>query len=109
MSDSNLFESDFVVTSADPQKYDRVSRLTGEGQDNVKFILDINTDLYPVQVGETVTLCLASTLNLDGSKDEGKGWREQPSDKGSLAELYDYVCYGKVYRFKEEKDDASTL
>jgi len=45
-----------------------------------------------------------STLNLDGSKDDEKGsWRENRGEQ-TLADLWDYVCYGKVYRFEEGAD-----
>lgn len=30
-------------------------------------MLDVNVDLYPVKAGEKVALCLAPSLNLDGS------------------------------------------
>lgn len=47
---------------------------------------------------------LASTLSLDGVKDDVKGgWRElRPGEGISLADEYEYVCYGKIYRFEEE-------
>ena len=47
----------------------------------------------------------ASTLSLDGTKDDEKGWRDMAKrDEITLAQQYDYVCYGKVYRFEEGKD-----
>ncbi|KAI9713150.1 MAG: DNA-directed RNA polymerases I, II, and III subunit RPABC3 [Bogoriella megaspora] len=102
MADAQLFEETFSITGADPQKYDRVSRITGTGTDSgVSMTLDINTDLYPVLPGETVTMLLASTLNLDGTKDDEKGWREPKPGEAGLADMYDYVCYGKIYRFDE--------
>ena len=106
MADAQLFEDQFSITSSDPQKYDRVSRIVGSSPDNtVTMTLDINTDLYPVQPGETVTLLLASTLNLDGTKDDEKGWREPKPGEAGLADMYDYVCHGKIYRFEEESKD----
>ena len=62
--------------------------------------LDINHELYPILTGENVQMLLATTLNLDGTKEE-KGWREQAPGEQTLADMYDYVCYGKVYRFEE--------
>ena len=44
---------------------------------------------------------LASTLALDGTKDDGKGWRDVGKGVGTLADLYEYVCHGKIYRFEE--------
>ena len=44
---------------------------------------------------------LASTLSLDGSKDDQKGWRDVGKGEQSLADFYEYVCHGKIYRFEE--------
>ncbi len=67
--------------------------------------LDVNTELYPCSIGDTVHMVLASTLALDGSKDDEKGWRETQRGEASLADMYDYVCHGKIYRFEEGEGD----
>lgn len=100
MSDAQLYEDSYSITSINNQKYDRVTRLSGTSTDSTTTMtLDINSELYPVQEGETITMLLATTLNLDGSKKEG-GWRETKGES-TLADMWDYVCYGKVYRFEE--------
>ena len=102
MGDSQLYEDTFTLTSLNAQKYDRVSRISATSEDSSTFLtLDINTELYPCSVGERVHLVLASTLSLDGSKDDRKGWREVGRGETSLADMYDYVCHGKIYRFEE--------
>lgn len=102
MADATLFDDAFTITSLNAQKYDRVSRITGTSADSLTILsLDINTEIYPVAVGEAIQVVLASTLNLDGTKDEAsKGWREK-KEGSDLSDLFDYVCYGKVYRFEE--------
>ncbi|CUS13865.1 unnamed protein product [Tuber aestivum] len=104
MSEPILFDSTFAITGFDQNKYDRVARISGERED-LKFSLDIHVELYPVAVGETVQLSLASTLSPDGAKEdpaESKtGWKENKAAEPSLADTYDYVCHGKVYRFEE--------
>jgi DNA-directed RNA polymerase I, II, and III subunit RPABC3 len=103
MADATLFDDTFTLTSLNNQKYDRVSRVTGTSTDSSTILsLDINHEIYPVAVGETLQVVLASTLNLDGTKEDvSKGWREKGSDENSLADMFDYVCWGKVYRFEE--------
>ncbi|KAF1347139.1 DNA-directed RNA polymerases i, ii, and iii 145 kDa polypeptide [Delphinella strobiligena] len=105
MADATLFDDTFTITSLNAQKYDRVSRITGTSADSLTVLsLDVNTEIYPVNVGEPIQLVLASTLNLDGSKeDPGSGsWREIGNGKKpTLADMFDYVCHGKVYRFEE--------
>ncbi|KAK6506450.1 DNA-directed RNA polymerases I, II, and III subunit RPABC3 [Arthrobotrys conoides] len=105
--DAILLSETFSINSIDSQKYDRVSRITGSNPD-VKFHLDIAHDLYPMQPGETIELVLASTLKLDGSSDIGEakqGWRDI-DEMPTLADAYEYVCYGKIYRFEEAGVDS---
>jgi DNA-directed RNA polymerase I, II, and III subunit RPABC3 len=103
MADATLFDDTFTLTSLNNQKYDRVSRLTGTSTDSSTILsLDINHEIYPCAVGETLQVVLASTLNLDGTKEDvSKGWREKGAEENSLADMFDYVCWGKVYRFEE--------
>lgn len=101
MADSQLFEDAFTITGINSQKYDRVSRITGTSSDSLTIIsLDVNVELFPVTVNDPLQLMLASTLNLDGTKDE-RGWRANAQAESTLADMWDYVCYGKVYRFEE--------
>lgn len=94
--------------------------------------LDVNTELYPLQTHDRIQVTLALTLDLEGGKDDGGGgggggggrggmngttaaaaattraggWRDVASgDKRTLADEYDYVCYGKIYRFDEGAGD----
>ncbi|KAF9894691.1 DNA-directed RNA polymerases I, II, and III subunit RPABC3 [Aspergillus nanangensis] len=104
MSDPLLFEDTFTITSVNSQKYDRVSRLSCTSSDNfTTFTLDVNSELYPCAVGESLSMAIASTLTLDGKEDGSNkvGWREVGMGEQSLANDYDYVCHGKVYRFEE--------
>ncbi|KAL4887609.1 hypothetical protein BJY04DRAFT_5299 [Aspergillus karnatakaensis] len=104
MSDPLVFEDTFTITGINNQKYDRVSRLTCTSSDSLTtFTLDVNSELYPCSVGESLSMAIASTLSLDGKEDSGAktGWREVGMGEHTLANDYDYVCHGKVYRFEE--------
>ena len=91
------------IDAMNNEKYDRVARVEGrevnEGQ--IGYMLDINTDIWPISIGDELTMTLASSLNLDGSKDTGRGWRDANKGEATLADDYDYVCHGKIYRFEE--------
>ena len=86
-----------------------MSRVTGV-RDDLTFTLDINSEIYTVAVDDRVQLSIASTLALDGtivSKEAEAakgGWRESRNE-ATLADQYDYVCYGKMYRFEESSGD----
>ncbi|KAH0562595.1 hypothetical protein GP486_002719 [Trichoglossum hirsutum] len=106
-ADAQLFDDTFNITTIDSQKYDRVSRLTGISTGNdITMTIDVNTELYPCSIGDTLQLVLASTLSLDGSKDDGKGWRVASEGETSLADIFDYVCHGKIYRFEEGEGES---
>ncbi|KAL8372410.1 hypothetical protein RB595_001961 [Gaeumannomyces hyphopodioides] len=108
--DAQLFEGVFKVTHVDAVKYDRVARITAMSDstsaDPMDMTLDINTELFPMSEGDGFRVVLATSLALDGSKDEEKGWRDASKLGGppTLADNFDYVCYGKVYRFEDSKN-----
>lgn len=106
--DATLFEDAFTVNDYDQSKYDRVARIQAKSTDDQTAItLDINIELFPCSVGDNMHVVLATTLSLDGSKDDEKGWRDvgKAGDAPStIADLYDYVCHGKIYRFEETYD-----
>lgn len=104
MTDAQLYEETFQVTTLLDQTYDRVHRVLGTSHDSATQItLDINCELYPIANGESFQMLLASTLNLDGTKDEAGGWRGK-STEPTLADMWDYVCYGKVYKVEDPED-----
>lgn len=100
--DAQLFEDTFTVTDYDQSKYDRVARITANSTDNqTQMTLDINIELFPCLVGENLQVVLATTLALDGSRDpEDRGWRDLRGES-TLADMYDYVCHGKIYKFED--------
>ncbi|CAK4033756.1 DNA-directed RNA polymerases I, II, and III subunit RPABC3 [Lecanosticta acicola] len=111
MADAQLYEESFSATQILDQTYDRVHRILGTSSDSSTSItLDINSELYPISAGETFSCLIASTLNLDGTKDEGQSWRKNQGLEGggSLADMWDYVCYGKVYKV-EDPDDGDRI
>ncbi|XP_021915183.1 DNA-directed RNA polymerases I, II, and III subunit RPABC3 isoform X2 [Zootermopsis nevadensis] len=101
-----LFEDIFNVKDIDPEgkKFDRVSRLHCESESfKMDLILDVNTWLYPMELGDKFRLVLATTLREDGYPDSGD-WN--PIDnEGSRADSFEYVMYGKIYRI--EGDESS--
>lgn len=108
--DAALFEDTFTVVNINDEKYDRVSRLSLTSEDMLTAVtLDVNTELYPCSKGEKLTIMLATSLSLDGTKDD-KGWRNigQGSENrvSSLADMYDYVCHGKIYKFEDGEDET---
>lgn len=64
-----LFEDIFNVKDMDPEgkKFDRVSRLHCESESfKMDLVLDINSWIYPMDLGDKFRLVLATTLQEDG-------------------------------------------
>ncbi|KAL9309657.1 putative RNA polymerase, Rpb8, nucleic acid-binding protein [Arabidopsis thaliana] len=96
-----LFEDIFVVDQLDPdgKKFDKVTRVQATSHNLEMFMhLDVNTEVYPLAVGDKFTLALAPTLNLDGTPDTGYF---TPGAKKTLADKYEYIMHGKLYKISE--------
>ncbi|GAA5864571.1 hypothetical protein JCM3774_005170 [Rhodotorula dairenensis] len=111
-SSAILFTDMFAVSSVDKdgKKFDRVSRVAAKSNNHdMRLTLDINTDLIDLPTDSTFNLALASTLNPDAAGKEGAsagGWRADI--EGGLADDWDYVMYGKVYKFDDGTGDEVT-
>ncbi|KAH7395008.1 hypothetical protein DE146DRAFT_67831 [Phaeosphaeria sp. MPI-PUGE-AT-0046c] len=112
MADSQVFEETFSITNINKEKYDRVSRLSGTSSDSsLTMTLDYNHELFPLTMGESINLVLATTLSLDGTQKEGAetSWRSvSKPGTATLADMYDYVCHGKNYRFEDGEPGSET-
>lgn len=105
-----MFDDLFHVKDIDPdgKKFDRVSRLMCESESfKMDLILDVNTQIYPIKLGDKFRLVLAETLREDGLPDDGE---YNPTELYPRAEQFEYVMYGKIYRMDgdEATNEAST-
>ncbi|PAA79824.1 hypothetical protein BOX15_Mlig022163g8, partial [Macrostomum lignano] len=111
-----IFEDIFDVKNVE-KRFDRVSRLFCESESfKMDLILDVNTMVYPVQLGEKFRLVIASSLREDGLVDDGEFdplmWQDGSGGGGgsrSRADQFEYVMYGKVYRLEGEGSSDSRL
>ena len=72
----------------------------------MSLVLDVNSELYPIRSGEKFTLVIATSLATDGTMAENQGQFDAMRDMNkpsSLAKDYDYVMFGKVYKFDENR------
>ncbi|CAB0008297.1 unnamed protein product [Nesidiocoris tenuis] len=94
-----LFEDIFNVKDIDPQgkAFDRVSRLFCESESfKMDLILDVNTWLYPMDLGDKFRLVLTTTLYENGYPDNPE-WMPVENEP-TRADSFEYVMYGKLYR-----------
>ncbi|KAG9128119.1 DNA-directed RNA polymerases I, II, and III subunit RPABC3 [Ceratobasidium sp. 392] len=109
-----IFDDLFTITAIDMdgKKFDRVSRLVATSSNlGMHLTLDYNIELYSLNVDDKFTLVLASSLARGGATDatEGKDvWRPDGKGQQGLEEDYEYVMYGKIYKFDEGQADNVT-
>lgn len=126
---SIVFDDIFGIKKIDPEgkKFDRgmlkrnqpftqptyqdrtVSRLHAESRNyGMQLTLDYNHEIFPLTIGQNVVLALASSLARDsggaqdGAIEEERDrdvWRPDGKGKRGFEDEYDYVMYGRVYRF----------
>lgn len=100
---STLFHDIFVLKEVDKGSYNRVSRIeaVSTSQEFCKLTLDVNTELFPLKPQQQLTVMLATSLNLGGSKDAQVSWKASAPGTRCLADDFDYVMYGTAYKFEE--------
>ncbi|KAK4058206.1 DNA-directed RNA polymerases I, II, and III subunit RPABC3 [Microbotryomycetes sp. JL221] len=80
----------------------------------MNLTLDVNSDLYPLSTDTNFGFALASSLHegaggqtQDDNTTSGGGWRIQDI-QGGLADDWEYVMYGKVYKFDQDNQERVT-
>ena len=72
--------------------------------------LDVNTDIYPMEKDAYYAMCIASSINTDGSEEfdifryQSEGSVAGPDGQGSLLDQYEYVMHGKVFKYTIDND-----
>ncbi|KAH7915390.1 RNA polymerase I [Hygrophoropsis aurantiaca] len=110
-----VFDDIFTVNAIDKEgkKFDRVSRLYAHSKNyDMDMTLDYNTELFPLVNGQSFAMALATSLARDTVAPAGNAepaddsedkdadvWRPDGKGRRGLEEDYDYVMYGKVYKF----------
>lgn len=115
---STLFDDTFQIESLDSARYNKVTRIeatsttsSSSSEHQTKITLDINSELFPVANNESLTVAISKTLSLDTDEDDdlsntiSASWRPPKAGGNSLADQYDYVMHGTVYKFEELKGD----
>jgi DNA-directed RNA polymerase I, II, and III subunit RPABC3 len=107
-----LFSDVFDVKDVDRdgKEFDRVSRINARSENyDMEMTLDINNELYPMEIGDKFAFALASSLSLEKQTMMGdeveraeESWRElSRRTEPTLADNYDYVMHGRVFKYDE--------
>lgn len=81
-----------------------VSRLFAHSKNcDMDLTLDYNVELFPLENHQSFSLALATSLTKGfvdtDEKEDAPVWRPDGKGRKGLEEDYEYVMYGKVYKF----------
>ncbi len=80
----------------------KVSRILGATETlGMNLVLDINCELFPLSKGQKVNFILTKNIKLDGSSTSSAAASYNPNEGPSLADKFEYVCYGQVYKLED--------
>ncbi|KAI8376421.1 RNA polymerase [Radiomyces spectabilis] len=107
--DNFLFQDIFDIKDIDPngKRFDRVARLIARSENyEMDLTLDFNSELYPLEIADKFSLVLASSLSLEpvtnaGGVEKRESWRKRAPGERDLSDEYEYVMFGKVYRYED--------
>lgn len=81
---------------------------TSEGY-GMALTLDINCELFPLKTGQKFSFMLSKSLDPEAAKASGAASSGpvayKPNAGPSLADRYDYVMFGKVYKLESLSTD----
>lgn len=108
----NLFEDIFFVKEVDKggKKFEKVSRYecTSESHEML-LVLDINVDIYPLDVNQKFSFALTETVNRDGSVSEAGVWDQNTEKKKTVLDEYEYAMYGKVFKWEQDNSNEKNV
>nr|XP_034907598.1 DNA-directed RNA polymerases II and V subunit 8A-like [Populus alba] len=97
-------EDIFIVGSVG-KNFDKVTRIEAWSERLELFMqLDVNTEVYPIKQEERYAVKLTTTLDLDGTPDTAY---YTPIKPGSIADNFDYIMHGKLYKILDEGSGAN--
>ena len=107
MSNNIVFDEVLKVESIDKEKkiFEKVQRCEGKTQKtNYNIILDINSELYPMEVDGLYSIVLAKSIEENGKSNKEQFDYELTSNKkNTLMDKFEYVMRGRVFQFSSEK------
>lgn len=106
----SLFEDTFRVSDIDREgkPFQYVSRIDGETElSHVQLGLDVNTEVYPIALGEYYSVSLVPSANIEGSWKENGSFNIHEDFSNSILAKYEYVMHGKVFKIHEDTKSGS--
>nr|CCC95393.1 hypothetical protein, unlikely [Trypanosoma congolense IL3000] len=102
-----ILEDTFTVTARNPDGvvYSRVSRIHCKSQGrNLTITSDVNTEEFPLVVGDRLTITLANSIELQDQAGS-KHYDQSVYHRNTRLQDCDYAMHGRVY--SHEVDESS--
>ncbi|KAL9379461.1 hypothetical protein Peur_027943 [Populus x canadensis] len=96
----------FVIEKLNPdgKKYDKVSRVLSRSEKgDLYMVLDVHTEIYPIEEKSRYLVLLTETLNTDGTPVDP---RNAQGKQLSKEDKFEYVTHGKLYKIDKEGSGA---
>ena len=107
MSNNIIFEEIFEVENIDKDSkiFEKVQRCEGNTKKtNYKIMLDINSEIYPMEKGGVYSIVLAKSIEESNKVKPNEFDYELTTNKmGTLMDKYEYVMRGRVFQFNSDK------
>ena len=107
MSNNFVFDEILKVENIDKESkiFEKVQRCEGKTQKtNYNILLDVNSDLYPMEVGCLYSIVLAKCIEENGrTKTDEFDYELTTNKKNTLMDKFEYVMRGRVFQFTSEK------
>ncbi|KAK9813345.1 hypothetical protein WJX73_001614 [Symbiochloris irregularis] len=108
--DPTLYNDIFQILEVNPdgKKFDKVTRYRCRGTLlEMDLVLDINTDIYPINPKSQYALTLAHTLQRSGAAtEEHYGRAMQSSGSNLLSDDFEYVMHGRIFKLADKGSQA---
>ena len=109
MSNNIVFDEIFEVERIDKDSkiFEKVQRCEGKTKKtNYNIMLDINSEIYPLEVGCSYSVVLAKSIEENGkakAKANEFDYEYTLNKKNTLMDKYEYVMRGRVFQFSSDK------
>lgn len=86
-----------------------MSRIEAKSENyDTTVVIDINSEVYPVSEGDKIELLLSEELRPAGADivEDGVAVYDPTLPHGELADQFEYIMHGRIFKFAEDKSRA---
>lgn len=94
-------------TKEKKKHFDKVSRIQGKGENyDMHVTVDVNTEIYPISESDRIEILLTEQLRSGPEAADVPASYDPTIPLGEPADTFEYVMFGRIFKFAEEKNKA---